>query len=60
MGVGLLIFWIVRLQARLNSKIYSESYAAVRNTLGRVSGILIGGTLFLIGLFGLLQLLGLI
>lgn len=57
-GAGLIVFWIIRLQIRLNQKLYSETYAAVQNTLNTVVGIIIGGSLFLIGLYGLLQLLG--
>jgi len=58
MAVGLIVFWIVRLQSRLNTKLYSETYAAFQNTMNTVVGIIIGGSLFLIGLYGLLQLLG--
>ena len=58
MGAGLIVFWMVRLQARINSKLYSETYAAIRNAVNSAVGIIVGGSLFLIGLYGLLQLLG--
>ncbi len=60
MGAGLIVFWMVRLQTRINTKLYSEMHAAVRNTMNTAIGVVIGGSLFLIGLYGLLQLLGLV
>ena len=60
MGAGLIVFWIVRLRGRIYSKLYSETYAAFRNAVNSAVGVVIGGSLFLIGLYGLLQLLGLV
>lgn len=60
MAAGLLLFWLSRVQGRINSKLYSNNVAWFRTFMGNVFGNLIGGILFLLGLYGVLYSLGLI
>jgi hypothetical protein len=60
MAIGLLLFWMSRVQGRINSKLYSKNVAWFRTLMGNVFGNIIGGILFLLGLYGVLYSLGLI
>jgi hypothetical protein len=60
MLAGLLMFWMSRIQGRINSKLYSKNVAWFRTLMGNVFGNIIGGILFLLGVYGVLYSLGLI
>jgi hypothetical protein len=60
MLVGLLLFWTSKVQGRINSKLYPKKVAALKTMGGNFVSLIIGGMLFLLGLYGVLYSLGLI